>query len=704
MSAPEYTHDFAAVLAAERERIDRLRAARGTGPRPIVGLALSGGGIRSASFGLGVLQTLAACGLSRSLDYVSTVSGGSYAGTALTWLMRDGSTAFPFAAGDHRTPLGRLRRQVGDLRPTARLTGRALVAAVLQHAVVSLLVYGGLLVGFFFLLDVVDQALRPLRAVAAIYAAGPWKDRIVLDLNLLLLMSAACLLLFLSQAVVPSVSHAVASRRAGDPKAQARAYVRRRRAVRRAGALLQAMLVTFVLGTVPLVSRALAGWDVHPWARGAIAGGLIVAAGFAAARSGSRGAAAGSAARAVMPFVAFGLLYGLLLLTHRAAIGIVLGSAPWTIWVVAGGALVLGAVTSLDVHGSACVYRDRLAEAFMPDARALGDPHERPARAAASYPLASACGPDTAGPYHLLNAALLTTASRLTRRRQRGADAFVFSPLYCGSDATGWRATQSWKHGTTTLACAMATSAAALDPYAAMAGRGATRGSLMSLLWALLGLRLGHVAPNPAREPPRHRPRLSPNLLVPGIAQALFGDARESSPYVTLADGGDFDDLGIYELVRRRLDVIVAVDATEDGACTFGALGNVVERVRTDFGVEITFDDLGGLRPAATTDGVPPASRRAHAVGRISYPGDEDRAPVEGVIVYLKAAMLDGTPPDVVAHARTRPGFPHQSTLDPFFDEGTFEAYRGLGALAAQRMLDDPGVALGLAPRGAHVP
>src|SRR5688572_32930808 len=50
---------------------------------PLVGLALSGGGIRSATFGLGILQGLKRLGLFEQLDYVSTVSGGGYIGS---WL------------------------------------------------------------------------------------------------------------------------------------------------------------------------------------------------------------------------------------------------------------------------------------------------------------------------------------------------------------------------------------------------------------------------------------------------------------------------------------------------------------------------------------------------------------------------------------------------------------------------------------------
>ena len=55
-----------------------------------MGLALSGGGIRSATFGLGILQALAEQGLLKYFDYLSTVSGGGYLGSWLTaWVMRE---------------------------------------------------------------------------------------------------------------------------------------------------------------------------------------------------------------------------------------------------------------------------------------------------------------------------------------------------------------------------------------------------------------------------------------------------------------------------------------------------------------------------------------------------------------------------------------------------------------------------------------
>src|SRR5712692_4362151 len=47
----------------------------------LAGLAFSGGGIRSATFNLGVIQALSKMGLLRTFDYLSTVSGGGYIGS-----------------------------------------------------------------------------------------------------------------------------------------------------------------------------------------------------------------------------------------------------------------------------------------------------------------------------------------------------------------------------------------------------------------------------------------------------------------------------------------------------------------------------------------------------------------------------------------------------------------------------------------------
>src|ERR1051325_3016648 len=67
-----------------------------------VGLAFSGGGIRSATFNLGVLKALQDLHVLKRVDYLSTVSGGGYIGAWWTaWRARVGSATkdFPVAHG-----------------------------------------------------------------------------------------------------------------------------------------------------------------------------------------------------------------------------------------------------------------------------------------------------------------------------------------------------------------------------------------------------------------------------------------------------------------------------------------------------------------------------------------------------------------------------------------------------------------------------
>lgn len=72
--------DWDTVHAQERAAI-REPDGHSEGPdRPMTGLAFSGGGIRSATFNLGITQALAELKLLRQFDYLSCVSGGGYIG------------------------------------------------------------------------------------------------------------------------------------------------------------------------------------------------------------------------------------------------------------------------------------------------------------------------------------------------------------------------------------------------------------------------------------------------------------------------------------------------------------------------------------------------------------------------------------------------------------------------------------------------
>lgn len=83
-------------IAIRRKIVGRPDTDKGPFPGNLVGLALSGGGIRSATFCLGLLQGLRAKGLLDRFDYLSTVSGGGFVGGWWSaWLAREGTTLFP---------------------------------------------------------------------------------------------------------------------------------------------------------------------------------------------------------------------------------------------------------------------------------------------------------------------------------------------------------------------------------------------------------------------------------------------------------------------------------------------------------------------------------------------------------------------------------------------------------------------------------
>lgn len=78
-----YPNDFAELMTRETKLINEWRAylkEAGVERVGLSGLALSGGGIRSATFSLGVLTALASRFDVFGVDYISTVSGGGYLG------------------------------------------------------------------------------------------------------------------------------------------------------------------------------------------------------------------------------------------------------------------------------------------------------------------------------------------------------------------------------------------------------------------------------------------------------------------------------------------------------------------------------------------------------------------------------------------------------------------------------------------------
>jgi hypothetical protein len=239
------------------------------------------------------------------------------------------------------------------------------------------------------------------------------------------------------------------------------------------------------------------------------------------------------------------------------------------------------------------------------------------------------------------------------------------------------------------LPTAMAISGAALNAHSGPDGKGMLRTPLISFLVTLFGAQLGYWAPNPGK--PQQRQQIA-NYLRPGLLGLLGFGLNEKAGFLQLSDGGHFENLGLYELIRRKMDLILVSDGGQDGGFTFADLGNAIERVRVDFGVDIRFEDecytLEGLLPkpreAASETWAKKfgLAKRGFALAAIRYP---DRQSI-GVLIYVKATMIDGLPSDLYAYKAQNEEFPDQTTLDQFFDEDQFEAYRELGYNLVKQM------------------
>lgn len=734
-----HTADFDEVRAAERDLIAAHRANRGVQGERVVGLALSGGGIRSAAFGLGVLQALDAGGVFKHIDYLSSVSGGGYIGSSLTWFLRNGSREFPFGRTGRATRseqadepgaiLDYLRQYRDYLNPRAGFNAESfdpaatgpnpragrrggvsrlsLGGVVINNMVVSILVYLALLVVFFFALNILDAAALPLKAIVGAVQRRQMETRLAawhVALLVGVLLVAAVVVMSFVRSVMSFVAQVRRTSEKSPPRSLGWGYRARLRVERTIGKLWFVAFLSFVVGSVPLLSLLLDRWMPEAWTRGALGGVAVVVGAWlgsvvfnrrntAASRPRARTGALISAVG--VPLGALLLVYGMMLVAYTASVSIADSAHVGLIYAVLAASLLLGTLADLNALSSHTVYRDRLMEAFLPGRAAVRENQWRPATEADCAALDGMCSRNTIGPYHLINATVITVDSAQSRLRGRGGDSFVLSPLFCGSEATGWKQTPTWLPNGITLPTAMAISGAA-NPQTGTAGTGApgsglTRSRGVSMFMALLNLRLGYWAANPNPQYPVRWQRWPPNFLYPGLVQGLFGASlSETQPFIELSDGGHFENLGIYELVRREVDVIIVSDGGAAANRSFSDLASAIERVRADFGVAITFSDpardLSGLLPLAAGDDPTTAkfglAKRGYAIGKIAYPTKE------GVLVYLKAVMTPGLSADILSYKAEHPSFPDQSTAKRLFDESQFEAYRELGYHVTTAMLN----------------
>ncbi|MBI3546315.1 MAG: hypothetical protein HY081_06940 [Gammaproteobacteria bacterium] len=295
-------------------------------------------------------------------------------------------------------------------------------------------------------------------------------------------------------------------------------------------------------------------------------------------------------------------------------------------------------------------------------------------------------------PFHIVNTAVNLFGSKDLRVQQRHCDSFVFTPLYCGSWATNYAKTPPRLY----LGTALAISGAALSSNSGLA----THGAAIAALMTFFNMRLGYWFGNPrfACTQSSKRPPFAPKYL---FAEG-FSLTNEDRPFVNLSDGGHFDNLGLYELIRRRCRYIIVVDAECDPTYNFSALAQAIRMVRIDFDVSIKID-VEALAPL-------PGERcaRGHwTIGSIVYKDPDKDANIpfpdrglrqtgetEGKILYIKSSFLADDKnghisADVIEYAKRHVSFPHDTTSDQFFSEQQFESYRKLAECIATKLLAD---------------
>lgn len=775
------------------------RVARPSTKRELTGLALSGGGIRSAAFCLGVLQGLDALQpdsepqVVDDIDYLSTVSGGGYIGTSLVSGYMQAQGRFPFASKldqEETIETQHLRDFSNYLAPGGLIDVIVGLIAIIRGLLINAVIFLSLICAAASWTVLINSTEDRLRQPGWDFSSGRFPS--------VFLWTAALLSVF----CVAQITYAVVIGRVERDRTTLRAR-------EAAGRLF--VLAGFVLGGVGFlelqayVLQALfdaahlhrSPWAVSDptapaqWLQHLFEGpqkllALLATAATAIVAFGNKLLAVATAtlgdnsktglikhwssriaiylAATIVPLI---LWFGYLALSywliawvprpcetgcdilaacsedaascaallppaqasHEHAPGWLLAlvdlaavAGSWRFCVASFVvALLFGIVSVLvtpngnSLHG---YYRDRLSRAFLwqlhrlkveAKLRRLRPPKAfewlralKPSHAfrsgvtdADKFKLSSLKARSGAGwspdvrfaPYLLVNTAVNLEGSPYLNRRGRNADSFMFSPLHIGSEATGYAPTQQLEavDSHVNIATAMAISGAA-----ASANMGASTIRTLTFSLTALNVRLGYWLPNPRWLQHwsgwrRIQARLGPLYF----AAETFGQLDEWSNNVYLTDGGHFDNLGIYELLKRRCGVIVAVDAEADPPMNFESLVRLQRYARIDLGVRIDlpWEDIRRFTRKITIDfphGPLDDAARCHgphvAVGRVIYNEGES-----GVLIYIKSS-LSGDESDLVRdYKRRNTEFPHETTVEQFFSEEQFEAYRALGFHVTER-------------------
>ena len=188
-------------------------------------------------------------------------------------------------------------------------------------------------------------------------------------------------------------------------------------------------------------------------------------------------------------------------------------------------------------------------------------------------------------------------------------------------------------------------------------------------------------------------------------------------PYIDrwyVSDGGHFENLGLYELIRRRVPFVIACDCGQDADYGFNDLAVLTRHLRLDFQAELEVldqDELTRLNvhpeiatllrtpesflptPAGGEKSKGPRRADGHGLlARVRYRAEDgEPEPNPTYVLFIKPSVLGDEPEDVLHYQRVNADFPHQPTVDQDYDEAQWESYRKLGrAIATKLFVDVP--------------
>ena len=348
-------------------------------------------------------------------------------------------------------------------------------------------------------------------------------------------------------------------------------------------------------------------------------------------------------------------------------------------------ALAIDGAVNLNRFSMHAVYRNRLIRGFLGPARGEARTPDRFTQfdPGDNVRLADTWKSDWRRPlFPVINVALNTTVGQDTAKAERKASSFTMTPLRCGSAdlLNGGAYIQTSCYGGAdketgpgdeergvTLGTAMTISGAAVSP-----NMGYNSSPALAFLMTLFNVRLGAWLPNPALSTdPKHSNESGPRHGMRTLLSELTGQATDASQFVYLSDGGHFDNLGLYEMLKRRCRRIVVVDAGRDENYDYADVGHALQRALIDFRVKVNFvQSLNVGKDKLSLTG---------AYAEIRYSSEDPKRPETGQLIYLKPWLPPGMPTELKVFKALKPSFPHETTTDQFFAESDFESYRRLG-------------------------